>query len=264
MKAKFFLIGVLLLSIFAFSVPVNAIAEYSIGVSEGDNYKWEIVYWDKDLADDYLGTADIEDELGDGAKVGAKSAVQIEKIEEADDLTSLRNGEDTNGWKVETLVWDWTTNEADLEKEDKADKGSYELFAEPEEMGKDIGEDNTAGKNLLQTVLTSLLSGVPSPTIEYLSKMDWHSDTKDYLEIDATKILYKIKDPDTDEYVYYEYVWDSNRGMLTKRKCMEGDELNVIFEVIAVGGIPGYELPIFLSIMSVCTLGMIYIIMKKK
>jgi hypothetical protein len=59
-----------------------------------------------------------------------------------------------------------------------------------------------------------------------------------------------------------EITYDTSTGVMSDMKYSEGGK--VMFEIALVPAIPGYELSILLGVSAISTIGLIYIVMKKK
>lgn len=240
--------GFILLSLVAFSMPTRA-ADYNLGVAKDDEMISEIKSFDEDLADDYLGEDDIEDVIGKDAEVGAKKKEVVTKIEEVDDLTSKDDGKDCDGWEVDIDEWDWTTKDF---KDDPDDDSTKNVYADPGDLGEDVS-------------ILSLPSIVGTDVAAYLDDVDWHKDvdqegTTVTIEIDEDDAKAWYSKIDGDLILEYRY---NSKGVIESTKFMDEDG-NVIYEISLAGLIPGYELPLFLGITAIATIGIVYTIMKRK
>ncbi|MFX1257331.1 MAG: Loki-CTERM sorting domain-containing protein [Promethearchaeota archaeon] len=65
------------------------------------------------------------------------------------------------------------------------------------------------------------------------------------------------------EYYIVKITVDESTGIFSLLQLINDDE-EVLYEWGTVSAIPGYELPILLGITAACTIGLIYIIRKRK
>lgn len=191
MKTKF-LVTILLISWFALPVFTTASENtYEIGVSEGDQFVYELKSWDDDLAEEYLGTNDTVCELGSGAEVGAFFAWKAVDIDQSDDIPSIKRLGDVSGWEIRIEIWHWTTDRSEFEGSEDDDK-DFVIFQEPDDYG------------LLDSIPFHA-EFLPKPVEDYLKDCDWDSQFPKY-----NQSGYKVSEEDervTDKISYETREW---------------------------------------------------------
>jgi len=247
MKTKYFLLGFMILSIFAFSASVKA-ADYAVGVAEDDVYIWKVKTWDIPAYADYfdMKEGDVEDMLVDEFDtkdlVGLMMQITITKIEEDEP--------DDDIVKITYDMWDHTDDKDDFEDDaDDEDLVEY-LYLDPDDLGDDVS-------------VFGLGYFIPTKVADYLAAADWADDT----EVSGTTVTTTIdKDdgpPDIEGDLIYIFKFNNKGGYSGGKMTTEDNE--VLVESILMGNVlPGYELPILLGVAAVGTIGLVYIVMKKK
>ncbi len=226
MKAKYALIGFLFLTMFAFATMAQA-ATYSLGVTKGQETVWEIKVIDEDKLED-VGIKDISD-YSDGDKVGMQSKSKVTDIEEKSDY-----------WVITYDSWDWTDKnfETKADDEDKTTK----IYKDP----KDVGGSS------------AVISGAATPVADYLKAIDWDKD----FEVSGTTVKSVGYDLGGKSDLFVSATYDSNTGGLSDLKYLNEDD-EICYEY-GTTGIPGYELPVLLGIVGISTIGLIYLVMRKR
>jgi hypothetical protein len=240
MKSKYFVVGFLLLILFSFSTMVRG-ADWE--VEEDELYIYEIKSFDEDLAEDVFVNDDIEDILGEDAEVDAMTAQMITDVDEIDDFNNDAT-EDDPGWAIEGWIWiaDWTNDEEDFEDAEVPDISEYSNFRipeDPEEYGAMI-----PGWELLLVLLLTY-TGAPSPADDWLEDIDWAD-----VDADGSELTYEYDssgDPTLNEDYEMVWKWDEDGVYLGKEAIVDGD---TIYEVV--------------GITAIASVGLIYIIMRKK
>ncbi len=227
MKAKYALFGFILFSMLAFTTMVQA-ASYSIGVSAGTETTYEVKTVDnsglKDCGIDDLG------DFTDGDKVGDKCKTVVTKVEEEDDY-----------WKITYDSWDWTSKDfkSDPDDEDK----SYKIKKDPDDVSGSYPQ----------------ISGCAKDVAKYIKAIDWNDD----YEIDGTTVTSDGIDLGLGgDKIKVSVTYDSNTGLVSSFRYLNEDD-DVLYEY-ASSSIPGYEVPILLGVVGLTTIGLIYLVMKKK
>jgi len=262
MKTKYFLIGFLLLSTFAFASIVQG-ADASMGIAEDEEYTWTVKKIDLDKYAELYGFENDPEEadypcwLAGGQ--GGKWKVRIVSVDE-DEVTVY-------GFDCFVVAYDkWYTvyDEGFYSEPDKLsnakdsddvfdDVGSVDYIpVDPEDLGSDV-EPGWDFDNF-----------IPTPVADYLDGIDWADDYEsdgNVITFDGEDIGAHCDGDDVDIIVTWEY---NNKGVLKSQKLMNADG-DVVTEIVLGGGaIPGYALPILLGVAAVGTIGLVYITMKKK
>ncbi len=269
MKKRILLIGIILGStIFLLILPSTKAAKYSYNVETGNDkngmqYIYEIKSWDKDAAEDIFGTDNIEDVLGDGAKIGSMQCINLY------DADSSHKGWDIDGFRW-TGKWGdygepedvWVEdkkefNDIDVKYGERYQDGELIIYKDPEDWGEDINVDDSF------LIILKLTMGVPSPVEEYLKSIDWHVGGLSISEF-ALSFKYDKDDSNFEEDIWIEYKWDAN-GLYQGQKWTEDDkDKTVIFEIGLQKAIPEYAIPICLGILGITIIGIIAIIIRKR
>ncbi len=244
MKPKTFMLTFVVFSLFTLSVMVQAAqaAAYSIEIKKGDKFVWEIKSFNKALSDKVFGEDSVEDLLNaKDIDVGATTQNVIKEVEEEDDY-----------WLLTYDDWDFTMKQKDLE--DDADDKDVEkkIYKDPADLGKNV-------------VPIFLADYIPTDAASYLKKIDWADDT----EVNGLTITQSVEKADlkafwsgADEDAKFQFVFASNGVKVTTRYLSDKGE--VILEIGFKGNIPGYEIPVLLGLTAISTVGLIYLILKKK
>jgi len=262
MKTKYFLVGFLLLSMFAFSSSVKA-AESTLKIAEDDELIWEIKTLDEDALEEYLDIDGddlelyIEMEYGEDAEVGAQRKWLIKGIEE-EDVWNF-DAEEVDGWEIEVDVWFWTDDPDDFDDDPDIEDGLTGVIIDPDDVG---GDEN----------IISMGSVIGTPVADYLADLEWVDD----VDVDGSTVTYVVDaddieayltffgmDPDVEDDMTFETKYN-NKGVCSSEKVMLADGTVVGHIALKGGAIPGYELPILLGVAGISALGLVYIVMKKK
>ena len=259
LKSKYILVGFLLLILFSFCTMVRGASTWE--VEEDELYIYEIASFDEDLAEDVFVNDDIEDILGPDAEVDSMKAQMITDVDETDDYNNDAT-EDDPGWVIEGWFWseDWTDDEEDFEDPDSSDITEFSNIRIPEDP-EEYGSLPPGWEFLL--VLFLMYTGVPSPADEWLEDIDWAN-----IDADGSELAYEYDsatNPNLNEDYEMFWRWDEDGVFLGYEAVVDGD---TIYEVALKrsfwASIPGYELPIVLGVTAFATVGLIYIIMKRK
>lgn len=247
MKTKHILMGFLLLTAFAFMVPVKA-ADYEMGVEEDQELIWSLNSLDEDAMADIWGDDWDEDDFWDDAEVGAKMKMEITKIEDGEPYYGdIFGGEDS--FKVTFDFWYFDDVDGDNFGDEDVEDSTRTMYEDPD----NYGDDMTVSRY-------SFL--FPVNTEEYFDEMDWHKDT----DREGLKFTIEHDEGDSvwggiaDEDITIEITYNTN-GVLQNAKLFDKDD-NIVAE-FSLGSIPGYELPILLGITAIFSIGIIYVMKKK-
>lgn len=231
-KTRYFLIGFLLLSVFAFAAMVKA-ADYEVGVAENDELTWTVKTLDGEAYKDLTGEEYDESE-------GDKSKIQITKVETKDDKATITYDS-----------WD-TTSESFSEEPDDKDQ----------EMTLHLSKDDISNLTAYGFFYRQIIPTAPS---DYIAAVVEEADNEDFsaegstltITGDSIKLLL-TNDKESSLKVTY-----NNKGVLSTWQLLDADN-KVVAELGLAGGIPGYELPLLLGITGIFSIGLIYTIMKRK
>ena len=259
MKSKYFLVGFLFLILISFSTTVQGASTWE--VEEDKLYIYEIASFDEDLAEDVFVNDDIEDILGEDAEVDAMKAQMTTDVDDIDDFNGDAT-EDDPGWELEGWVWvaPWTDDEDDFEDPevpDIAEYSNWKIPEDPEEYGPMV-----PGLELF-FIGFFIYTGVPSPADDWLEDIDWAD-----VDADDSVLTYEYDsslNPLLDEDYEIVWTWDTDGVYQGSEAIVDGDTIyEIALKKSFLERIPGYELPILLGITAMSTVGLIYIIMKKK
>lgn len=228
MKSRKILFAFSLLSLIAFSMMLNVLAaDFSLDVAEDDEFIWEVkTVNEAELQDLGMTTA------GDSYDVGSKMKIQIEDIDSTD----------PDYWKVYYDEWDFT---------DQDDWGSATgtyynyIMTDP--------DDVYAGYYIL------FFYFVPIPTNSYLANAfeGWTG-----VDVDDNTVALSMTYMGSNYKLISTYSTDN--GVMTKFQITQDGEDIYMFELLTGFQIPGYELAILLGVTAISTIGLIYIMMRKK
>lgn len=266
MKTNIIILWLLLLSPLIFLPHLtlqnnqNHIDNFTLGFRETQILTYKITYYDENLASEYLGSTAITYYLGRDAYVGAYRFFRIENIRFVNNLTSLNNSLDCNGWLFNLSKWDWLTSNDWDEREGEPDIvfENSKIFENPIDLGDNIYDikDMTSSEKY---VLDSLhfLYAVPLPVNEYLSKIQWADD---WIIKDKT-ISIKYNES-MGKLVEKIHVF-SNSGFLLKTKLLTENGRRIYEYILENKYISILVLLVFLLIASFFIFGLGYLILKK-
>jgi len=246
--------GLLVLSMLNLTNLAQA-AEYEVAFEKEDEFMLEIVSFDEDLAEDTLGTDDLDDVTGQNdTEVGDKQKYKITKISEEDKVLfrGLNGNFNASAFHVEFDWWYYTADEEDFEDDPDSDDHSWDVPQDP----KDIPDDRKLSFGF-----------VPSNVRDYLNAAEWDKD----VNIEGTVFTVKLEEDemktsffkDAKEDIYVEYTFDANTGIITKTRYLTMED-EVILEISTPGLISGYDLPLVFGMVLISVSGLIYTLMKKR
>ncbi len=239
MKATYFLIGFLFLTVLSFSTIVQA-TSYDIGVEEDDEIIWQCNTCDEDRMEDIWGkdwdsSGDFEDlEQGKKAKWEITN-VDDEKVLGYDYLI------------LEYDAWDWKSGDKWGKRDDEVTSGRLE---DPGDYADNLKP-------------SSPWYWIPAPVDKYLDEIDFDKD----IDVEGTKVTIDVDEDEygsgtPDEDVKYIGEYDNAKGILSNLKLLDSDD-KIVAE-IALQGIPGYDLPILLGLTAIFSIGIIYLMKRKR
>ncbi len=252
MKIKCFLIGIFLIHIILLSTAVQVqAANYSMGLKKDTEIILEVKTFDKDGLKDVFGDGWKEAVPEDADEAGLRSKIIIREVDK-DAKIDLGILGDYDAFGIEADIWEWTDGEFDEEP----DEDEFEIvwFQDPEDL--DDAYDVVGGYAYDVT-----MPFVPIDVAKYLDEIDeWRES--DYEEW-KTKDNMVIHDSIFDEENFVEiFIYDTENGFLVGYKIIDEDG-ELIYEYGLSQVIPGYEIPIILSITGIFTIGLIYIMKKR-
>jgi len=249
MKAKYFLLGFLLLTMFAFSGMVRA-ADYEIGFEEDDEFIWDCTICNEEEMEDIF-TKDWDAEgVSEDIEKGKKMKIVI--TETNDDLKGYSSvtGKNETALGVKFDWWTWTDNGDDWGDEDYEDVGYY-LLADPDHYPE------------IYFVTLIPFPWFPIPVEEYLDELDLYK----WYDVDGNKLTCEIDEGELEEgYPEEDFTMEAtynDKGIMSKMIIFNDDD-EVILKAVISGIIPGYELPILLGVAAISTIGLIYLYKKKR
>lgn len=171
-----------------------------------------------------------------GVKIGDSYTWQVKTLDPSYPMGSIRQGdkskmtitnivESASGWTISYAYWDWAAD-----------------FSGSGASSSDFLPKNPA------TWSFGLICGLP--VADYLTGAYGSTFAS------GNKLIFAIG-------VYSaEITYDTSSGILSDMKYSKGG--TVMFEIALVPAIPGYDLSILLGVFAISTVGLIYIVMKKK
>lgn len=246
MKAKYFLVGFLLLFTAIFSVMNTQAASYDIEVEEDDELIYTLNTLDEDAMEDIWGKDWDDDDFWDDAEVGAKMKIEIKDIEDGEPYWGF--GDDS--FKIEFDLWYFDKVDGDkFGNEDEDDQLVY------------VKEDPKDYTDLKPGRFSFIW---PVDTEDYFDDVDWQKD----VDQDGLTLAIEVEEDDViwgataDEDCEATMVYNQNGVLQSAKLTYEDDQ--VVVEWSLGGGIPGYELPLLLGITAIFSIGIIYSIMKRQ
>jgi len=216
MRAKYYLFGFIVLFLSCSICFVQAF-EFSFVFPE-DRRKELIFYiYNEELNEDYFGNTNFNDPWGNKVQLWDTMAVVITDIDVVDDLTSLKDGKNCDGWEIDVLIWNWTSDSSTFnDEEDTTEIKDVIIYEDPEDFGKI--------SNL--TLMFLWLVGVPIPVVDYFDELDF---VNSFYEVQGTSIVctWNITAGKTVKEIF---TWDPSNGaplgymIITEKK-------NIIFQI---------------------------------
>ncbi|MFX1256601.1 MAG: hypothetical protein ACFFAN_01980 [Promethearchaeota archaeon] len=249
MKAKYFLLIFLLLIFGAFCATTNTKAvDTSLGVSEGEEYIWEVKIVDLEGLEDLFTSVDVDEggidwreNVGDFSKslgdldgnsdeVGAKWKIKIDWINESDDKVIYDNKKEKF---VEIDVWQvfidgWSTIDPDNDFNPNADDDEFRLtiYQDPDDLNAKYYNDILDSSNIQSH--HHIYPICPILVADYLDDLDFIED-KDWIPL---IVLYddlfddapsEDEKPDEDD-ITYEYDVEGNKLILDNTFVYDSDD----------------------------------------
>jgi len=253
LKAKYFVLGLLIFSSIAFSSSVQA-AGYELAIKEDDEFIWTLNTLDENGMQDIWGDNWDDDDMWRHAEQGARMKAEIDKVDDKDSDTYS----DITYLTYEYDVWYFDDYEGD-KFGTKDDDGTVYLYSNPK-------DDYDTVKVQKESLYPSQYAWIwPVDTEDYWSDIgDYWAD---FVKIKGLTIEMEFEEDDIrwnaviqeDCKIILTY---NNDGVLQNAKILDNDD-DVVAEW-SLGFIPGYELPILLGITAIFSLGIIYVVLKKK
>ena len=242
MKRKLLILYVLL-SLIVLCVAVNADNEYEVNIDEDDRFIYMLDSWNEDLANNNLGSGDIEDTFGNGSAVGSFCLYEVDDIDEVNDLFSWDTYEYVPGWQIELDYWGWTDDKEDFNNNDNDANLQFKLFKNVDDYG------------MYQSFLFMSIV-IPTPSDEYLGDLDWSSE---YMH-DGFKVTYRYTTSEGKD-VKLVHEWDKD-GVLDNLKLLTDDN-KIIYEIVRDKNNPIPIIVITGVVIGVSIFGIIYALYKK-
>jgi len=272
-KSKYGLIGFAFLSIIVFNLNVYAqYPTYKVGVENGSELIREVTIVDPVGLEELLGpTWKSKTEMYFGStKIGAKYKERVIQI--YDNETLNYELYPMNAFTIRTEVWDWTTTEFSSTPDWIK---VYYTFYDPNDVqalcevnGRNVSIYDWWFRGGNPTYFVGLyFIYLPLPVDNYLAAIEWDTGwTVSGNNLTGVNAVAPRKPTWFLNNYTITLMYDHASGALIYQNLQE-NESNVIYEVVGkyiFPTIPGYDLPIFLSITSLAIICLIYIIMKKK
>jgi hypothetical protein len=198
MRAKYFLFGFIALCLSSSFCFVRA-EEFSFRFQEDTSHYFVFFYFNEELAEEYIDINDINDLFGVDIQIGHQRAVMITDVDSADDLTSLKDGKNCDGWEIDTLGWNWTNDISTFnDRKNAMELKDIPIFEDPEDFGKIS----------FITIMILWFIGVPTPVAEYFEELSFISE--DY-EVQGTSIIFEWN-ATTGKIVRDKYSWSPSSG----------------------------------------------------
>ena len=254
MKRKCFLIGVLLLHIIFLSATVQVqAASYSLGLEKGTEIILEVKTFDKKGLKDVFGDGWEEAIPEEADEAGLRSKILVREVDEDTDIDLGILGK-YDAFGIEADIWEWTSEEFD--KEPDEDEFEIVWFQDPEDL-------NDAYDVVGGYAYDITMPFVPIDVVKFLDEIEEWKEDDDHEEW-KTKDNTVIHDSIFDEENFVEiFIYDTGNGFLTGYKIFDEDGV-LVYEYGLSDVIPGYEIPLILGITGIFTIGLIYIMKKRK
>lgn len=181
----------------------NGDREYSLHLTEGDLFAYQIVSFNSTLSLDFLGSENITDILGNNAQIGSMIARKVISNEVANNIPTIFGNK--SGWKCDFLIWDNWTN--CLCNNNLTNAVSLSLYY--------INHVEYITNNT-DDVDYFIYSGFPTPLIDYM----FYLRLSNNLTIEGNMI---IKDTIEQKQVQYIYTFNSTDGYLSEYSCFTSE-----------------------------------------
>jgi len=266
MNIRNFLIGFLIFSLicnsseFSPQIKQNNSTDFELGFKENEIRTYKILSFNENLAVEYLGFSYLTYFLGDHAYVGAYRYIRIEKIEYVNYLTSLNNGQNCSGWKIDIASWNWVTK-FDWENRQGDPDIIYEniqIFENPQDLSENF-YDITAMSYIQKYILDYL--NIPFafavPIKSYINSINWAANWT------VNEKMVSIRYEESNgKYVKKVHTFDED-GFLESTKVLTEDN-RVIYEYALENKSISIFILVFMFILAGVTISaIIYIYMKK-
>ncbi len=225
----------MLLSLFAIGTMINTRGVvYSLGIEDGNvsEFIYEVKIVNEEDLESVLGTNWVSEirKVGGESIKGAKEKYIINDIE----------GE-TTYWRVRYRYWDWTVT--DFDELPDAANDNFKLYKDPTDIN----------------YFFEIYRICPTPVGYYLQGA--FGQNPDHYIVEDNTVTTNPKHFMSQKYDI-KITFDTSTGLLDSYEWIYGGK--IIFEIGQYNAIPGYDPPIFLGIIAISTIGLIYMIMKKK
>ncbi|MFX1315505.1 MAG: hypothetical protein ACFE9T_06540 [Promethearchaeota archaeon] len=275
-KYRYFLIGLIFLSLIAFNLNVRAqYPTYQVGVKKDSELIWEVITVDSIGLEEVLGsnyTAKGNTQFGVGwNQLGAKTKWEVENILTN---TSIDYGIGIMySFQIYTKQWPWTTT--GFESVTPVSK-SYYTFYDPQDV-QALSANNGRNVSIFDFWMGGIASIIshfyflPIPANDYLAELIWSSGHT----ISDFTLTVENAIPPLDPTWFLtnytiNYTFDSDSGAFIGYR-LQDNESSVIYEIEADYNVPseepeisGYSFPFLIGITSLAMVCLLYIIMRKK
>ncbi|MGV9173853.1 MAG: hypothetical protein ACOC35_14995 [Promethearchaeia archaeon] len=267
-NVKYIVIGILLLSTTILAAANTRAQDYSMGIQADAEMEISITTVDREKLVEVFGFEN-EGNSSERYKPPFWSSFYVEGLKIVKyKITSIdkANVSNTDNFVITTNHWGLAGLEGFYEKPDSV--GDAKELEDPSDDEGAIGyipqDPSDWGDNVTWNTpssLTDLL--IPVNVEEYLDNIDWKENyTSEENSVIWDGVLGQDKDDENvDGYKKWNY---GDNGVLQTYQILTSDE-EVLIEFGVQGGfIPGYSLPLFLTFAAISSIGIVYIIMKKR
>jgi hypothetical protein len=186
---------------------------YDIYHNENAKFHFQIITFDSQLSQKYLGYLDPEDVLGNDADLNDRCREEYEDISYRTDLTSLKDSDDCSGWKIKIYHWDWQKSASFSSDEDDY---SYKYIFK---STSDLGTFN-------ESKIDYIRYGVPTPVDKYLKNIDWASN----FVVNGREVSYTFNS--SQGYILTMKYLFSSTGVVSNYKLLSSSN-ELIYEVLS-------------------------------
>lgn len=275
-KSRYFIIGLIFLSMIVFNLSVRAqYPTYQVGVKKGSEIIWEVISVDPIGLEEVLGPNYVSkgnDQFGVGwTQLGAKAKWKVENILSN---TSIDYGLGyMYAFQIYTKEWPWTLTGFDSVTPFTF---AYYTFYDPQDVqalsavnGRNVSIFDTWAGGTYSVI--SHFRFLPIPANSYLAELVWASGhTINGFNLTVENAI--VPNDPTWFLTNYTMTFTSDSVSGAYIGCrLQDNESSVIYEVEAEYKVPseepeifGYSFPFLIGITSLAMVCLIYIIMKKK
>lgn len=270
-----FIIGILFFSLLFASINVRA-ASYNLGVNEDEKFEYVVQTVDRDKLEDAFGFDNNPNENSQSSGTYFPDWWQYregEKLEKYQIQNIDEENVDTYETEMFIVTLDWWDgvgsegyySEPDLKGDEKDITNSTDdeglvlyIYTDPEDLN--------AVTNNSVSWMYCVTEFIPTPVSEYLDEIEWEDEANAEYSSEENIVTFEGKigsDEDGDEVEGFKKWTYNNQGVLQSFEVLDEEE-ELLYKLGTGGFIPGYSIPIFLGFLVFTSLGLIYIVMKKR